>query len=198
MAKSVFRKAELQSPERVVRIEEVRADTMKVVYGTQAAEVSTADRQTAAQKIAEQFGIPEDTAKEIVEKAEEARKSAKAAPEEAEAAEKKNDPEREARQEAESDAPADEAPPKQPSNDANDENKSDDKTSAITTKDLASSIAAIPAPKKTEAPPSGFARWTNKSAKPLPNIPGLSEAIAANRGESTVKKPSIADFIRHD
>ena len=110
MAKSVFRKAELQSPERVVRLEEVRADTMKVVYGTQAAEVSTADRQTAAQKIAEQFGIPKDTAKEIVEKAEEARKSAKTAPEEAEAAEKKNGPEREARQEAESDAPADEAP----------------------------------------------------------------------------------------
>ena len=76
MAKSVFKKAEMQSPERVVRLEEVRAETMKVVYGTQSAEVSTADRQSAAQEIADQFGIPVETAQEIVEKAEDAKRAA--------------------------------------------------------------------------------------------------------------------------
>ena len=65
--------------------------------------------------------------------------------------------------------------------------------------DLASSIAAIPAPQKSDNPPSGFARWTNKSAKPLPNIPGLAEAIAANgNDDGKSKKPSIADFIKRD
>ena len=65
-----------------MRLEEVRAETMKVVYGTQSAEVSTADRQAAAQKIAEQFGIPVETAQEIVEKAEDAKRSAQDTPQE--------------------------------------------------------------------------------------------------------------------
>ena len=114
MAKSVFKKAELQSPERVVRLEEVRAETMKVVYGTQSAEVSTADKQSAAQKIAEQFGIPVETAEEIVEKAEEAKKAAQDAPKETEAeeAKKEADAETEAKQDAKADAP-DEDTPKQ-------------------------------------------------------------------------------------
>ena len=68
-----------------MRLEEVRAETMKVVYGTQSAEVSTADRQSAAQKIAEQFGIPVETAQEIVEKAEDAKRAAQDTPQETEA-----------------------------------------------------------------------------------------------------------------
>ena len=76
MAKSVFRKAELQSPERVVRIEEVRADTMKVVYGRQSSVVSTSDKQAAARQITEQFGIPSGNANDLVEKADEMRAEA--------------------------------------------------------------------------------------------------------------------------
>lgn len=76
MAKSVFRKAELQSPERVVRIEEVRADTMKVVYGRQSSVVSISDKQAAARQITERFGIPSGNADDLVEKADEMRAEA--------------------------------------------------------------------------------------------------------------------------
>ena len=112
MAKSVFKKAQMQSPERVVRLEEVRAETMKVVYGTQSAEVSTADKQSAAQRIAEQFGIPVETAEEIVEKAEKAKKAAQDAPKETEAeeAKKEADAETEAKQDAKADAPDEDSP----------------------------------------------------------------------------------------
>ena len=71
MAKEVFKKAEMQNPEKPIRIQEVRDKAMTVAFGTQSAEVSTADKQAAASKIAEQFGVPAETAEVIVEKAEE-------------------------------------------------------------------------------------------------------------------------------
>lgn len=71
MAKEVFKKAEMQNPEKPVQIQEVREKSMTVAYGTQSAEVSTADKQAAASKIAEDFGVPAETAEVIVEKAEE-------------------------------------------------------------------------------------------------------------------------------
>ena len=71
MAKEVFRKAEMQNPEKPIRIQEVRDKAMTVAYGTQTAEVTTSDKQAAASKIAEDFGVPEETAEVIVEKAEE-------------------------------------------------------------------------------------------------------------------------------
>ena len=69
--------------------------------------------------------------------------------------------------------------------------------------DIASSIAAIPTPKKENADaPGGFARWSNRKSRPLPNIPGLSEAIeAAHNGEQSSdknKRVSIANFIKHE
>lgn len=71
MAKEVFKKAEMQNPEKPIQIQEVRDKAMTVAFGTQSAEVSTADKQAAASKIAEQFGVPAETAEVIVEKAEE-------------------------------------------------------------------------------------------------------------------------------
>ena len=80
MAKEVFKKAEMQNPEKPVQIQEVREKSMTVAYGTQSAEVSTADKQAAASKIAEEFGVPAETAEVIVEKAEEIRQEAQPAP----------------------------------------------------------------------------------------------------------------------
>lgn len=71
MAKDVFKKAEMQNPEKPIQIQEVRDKAMTVAFGTHSAEVSTADKQAAASKIAEQFGVPAETAEVIVEKAEE-------------------------------------------------------------------------------------------------------------------------------
>ncbi len=72
MAKEVYLKAEAQSPETVVRIEEVRQDSMTVAYGKAAVTLSTADRQEAAEKIAG-MGVSRDTAESLVEKAQEMR-----------------------------------------------------------------------------------------------------------------------------
>ena len=80
MARSVFEKARKQSTEHVVRLEEVHEETMKMVCGAEFAEVTTADKRSAAQKITERFGIPFKDAEEIVEKAEEAKKEALEAP----------------------------------------------------------------------------------------------------------------------
>ena len=76
MAKEVFKKAEMQSPEKPIQIQEVREKSMTVAYGTHTAEVSTADKQAAASKIADEFGVPAETAEVIVEKANEIRQDA--------------------------------------------------------------------------------------------------------------------------
>ena len=71
MAKEVFKKAEMQNPDKPIQIQEVRNKTMTVTYGTHSAEVSTTDKQAAASKIIEEFDVPAETAEVIVEKAEE-------------------------------------------------------------------------------------------------------------------------------
>ena len=50
MAKEVYSKAEAQSPEKVLRIEEVRQNSMTVAYGKASVMLSTADRQEAAER----------------------------------------------------------------------------------------------------------------------------------------------------
>ena len=71
MAKDVFEKAENQSAEKVLNIQEVRQDAMTVAFGTVTRDITTADKQAAASKIAAEFGVPSDTAEAIVEKAQE-------------------------------------------------------------------------------------------------------------------------------
>ncbi len=72
MAKEIYSKAEAQSPETVLRIEEVRQDSMTVAYGKASVVLSTADRQEAAEKIAG-LGVSPQTAETLVEKAQEIR-----------------------------------------------------------------------------------------------------------------------------
>lgn len=71
MAQDVFKKAQTQSAEKVLHIQEVRQDAMTVAFGTVTREITTADKQAAASKIAAEFGVPSDTAEAIVEKAQE-------------------------------------------------------------------------------------------------------------------------------
>ncbi len=72
MAKEVYSKAAAQSPETVVRIEEVTRDSMTVAYGKASVVLSTADRQDAAEKIAG-LGVSPQTAETLVDKAQEIR-----------------------------------------------------------------------------------------------------------------------------
>ncbi|MBQ5339083.1 MAG: hypothetical protein J6Z40_07955 [Oscillospiraceae bacterium] len=72
MAKEIYSKAEAQSPETVLRIEEVRQDSMTVAYGKASVVLSTADRQEAAEKIAG-LGVSPQRAETLVEKAQEIR-----------------------------------------------------------------------------------------------------------------------------
>lgn len=71
MAQDVFKKAKAQSAEKVLHIQEVRQDAMTVAFGTVTRDITTADKQAAASKIAAEFGVPSDTAEAIVEKAQE-------------------------------------------------------------------------------------------------------------------------------
>ena len=75
MAKEVYNKAEAQSPEKVLRIEEVRQNSMTVAYGKASVVLSTADRQEAAEKIAG-LGVSPQRAETLVEKAQEIRVNA--------------------------------------------------------------------------------------------------------------------------
>ena len=75
MAKEVYSKAEAQSPETVLRIEEVRQNSMTVAYGKASVVLSTTDRQEAAEKIAG-LGVSTQTAESLVEKAQEIRVNA--------------------------------------------------------------------------------------------------------------------------
>ncbi len=72
MAKEVYSKAEAQSPETVLRIEEVRQNSMTIAYGKASVVLSTADRQEAAEKIAG-LGVSAQAAETLVEKAQEIR-----------------------------------------------------------------------------------------------------------------------------
>lgn len=72
MAKEVYSKAEAQSPETVLRIEEVRQNSMTVAYGKASVVLSTSERQEAAEKIAG-LGVSPQTAETMVEKAQEIR-----------------------------------------------------------------------------------------------------------------------------
>ena len=71
MAKEVYHKAEMQNPEKPIHIREVRSTAMTLAFGNVAAEISTADKELAASKIASEFGVPAEKAEMIVEKAEE-------------------------------------------------------------------------------------------------------------------------------
>lgn len=79
MSKEVFAKAESQSPEKVLQIEEIRTESQagktetKVVVksGNQSEEIEFSDPEKVENEISEKFEVPKETAKIIVEKAQE-------------------------------------------------------------------------------------------------------------------------------
>ena len=71
MAKDVFRKAEMQNPNKPIQIQEVREQSMTIAMGMQSADISTTDKQAAADRVADEFGVSAELAETIVEKAEE-------------------------------------------------------------------------------------------------------------------------------
>lgn len=70
MAKDVFAKAKAQSPEKTVRLEEVRANAIKVSYGKLDAHIPIADRDKAVADICSNFGVSRDVSEQILERAE--------------------------------------------------------------------------------------------------------------------------------
>ena len=79
MAKEIFAKAELQSAEKVLHIEEIRSEKtaekndfkMVVSSGNKSEEFDISDTEKAVSEISEKFEIPEETAIIVVEKAQE-------------------------------------------------------------------------------------------------------------------------------
>lgn len=73
MAKDVYAKAEAQSSEKVLHIEEVRSDSITVCYGWRAAEIDITDRYKAVEQIGRKFGVSDEEAELVLDKAMEKR-----------------------------------------------------------------------------------------------------------------------------
>lgn len=79
MSKEIFAKAESQSPEKVLQIEEIRAESqarktetkLVVKSGNQSEEIEISDPEKAISEISEKFEVPEETAIIVMEKAQE-------------------------------------------------------------------------------------------------------------------------------
>lgn len=85
MAKEVFAKAQTQSAEKVLQIEEIRAEvpqnpssaeTQTEIYltvrvGNQTEEINISDREKAVAEVSEKFGVSEEEAENLLERAEE-------------------------------------------------------------------------------------------------------------------------------
>ena len=80
MAKDVFEKAENQSSEKTLHIEEVRAETkgetkettVKITSSEQTEEIDMTDRDKAIDEVSEKFNVDAETAAQTIERAEEA------------------------------------------------------------------------------------------------------------------------------
>lgn len=66
MAKDVFARAKAQPPERIVLLEEVRAETIKVSYGGRTAHIPVADRDRAVTDICGKFGVSKEVAEQVL------------------------------------------------------------------------------------------------------------------------------------
>ncbi|MBQ3256372.1 MAG: hypothetical protein IJN43_16205 [Ruminococcus sp.] len=68
MAQDVFRQAETQSAEKILLVEEVRAESAVISHAGTAVEIDTTDPQAAAEKLKEEFEVSEGTAEAVVAK----------------------------------------------------------------------------------------------------------------------------------
>ncbi len=66
MAKDVFARAKAQPPERIVLLEEVRAETIKVSYGGRTAHIPVADKGKAVSDICRKFGVSKEVAEQVL------------------------------------------------------------------------------------------------------------------------------------
>lgn len=71
MAKDVIKKASAQSAEKVLQIEKIKANTTTIICNGNPVEVDTTDREKAIEEIGKAFGVSDDAAANILEKAEE-------------------------------------------------------------------------------------------------------------------------------
>ncbi len=71
MAKDVIKKASAQSAEKVLQIEEIKANTATIICNGNPVEVDTTDREKAIEEISKAFGVSDDAAANILDKAEE-------------------------------------------------------------------------------------------------------------------------------
>lgn len=76
MAKDVFARAKAQPPEKVVLLEEVRAETIKVSFGGQDAQIPIADRNKATADICDKFGVSKEVSEQILSRAEQHKEAA--------------------------------------------------------------------------------------------------------------------------
>ena len=76
MAKDAFSRAKAQSPEKVVVLEEVRAETIKVSHGGRDAHITIADRDKAVADICEKFGVSKEVSEQILSRAEQHKEAA--------------------------------------------------------------------------------------------------------------------------
>lgn len=79
MAKDVINKAESQSAEKVLNIEEIKAETITISYAGKAVELSVTDREKAIEKISSSFGVSDEAAEKVLDKAIEKAKEAESA-----------------------------------------------------------------------------------------------------------------------
>ena len=71
MAKEVFKKASMQSIEKVVQIEEVKESTITVAVNGEKTEIPAPDREQAVEAIERECGVPKETAEQVIAKADE-------------------------------------------------------------------------------------------------------------------------------
>ena len=77
MAKETFTKAQAQSAEKVLHVEEVKADTLTIGYGGKNVEIDTTDRERAIEQIGKSFGLSDEEAENVLDKAAEKAEQAK-------------------------------------------------------------------------------------------------------------------------
>ncbi len=73
MAKDVFRQAEAQSAEKILLVEEVKAESAVIYHAGKSVEISTADPQAAAEEIKKEFGVSEEASEAVIAKTEDLR-----------------------------------------------------------------------------------------------------------------------------
>lgn len=69
MAKDVFSRAKALPPEKIVLLEEVRAESIKISYGGRDAHISIADRDKAVEEICSKFGVSKEISEQILSRA---------------------------------------------------------------------------------------------------------------------------------